>query len=473
MRRWNWEFLWWLVLCSRTACGTTPLPTPLPSASPSPLPSTLPTPLPTWLPTPLPTVLPSVLPTALPTPLPTFGCKLGEYTDSNGTCYACPSGRYTNFTHHQSFTHLLKLGLSACRLCVPGTHIVDDGIDRTQHDSDMDCIICGAGRYQDMPGQASCRECPIGTFIHDNGTDITFHDDHLDIECRTCPSGTYQNANASGSCISCPAGTHLNWTNASSRTFHDSPGDCRDCPPAKEAPSSGLATCSWCLAGTFQPKSGEPTCDICPWGTYKSQEGGTSADDCASCPSGTFLADNATNATKHSSSDWCRSCGAGRYAEDTGSHKCTRCIAGKYSLETGQTDESTCIVCGVGKWTATEGTSYDCNWCPSGTYLSDLGTDAKLHDEQSDCSGCAAGRFSLSEDRSSCLTCQPGTFANLSKEDCYNCSTGYYSPTGLQCIPCGAGDHTGRQQGADSCTACESGKYSTDLSSSCSEGLER
>lgn len=95
---------------------------------------------------------------------------------------------------------------------------------------------------------------------------------------------------------------------------------------------------------------------------------------------------------------------------------------------------------GLGKYSASDGSS-SCTWCPSGTYLADVGLDYALHNERSDCSGCVQGRFSKSDDRSSCLSwcvvvmrvecavwriltlllfSPTGKYANLTKESCFN-----------------------------------------------------
>ena len=60
-----------------------------------------------------------------------------------------------------------------------------------------------------------------------------------------------------------------------------------------------------------------------------------------------------------------------------------------------------------------------------------------------DCTSCPQGKISES-DFSSCGDCLAGTYPNTTEQRCVDCVTGRYSATGLSCVECAAGSHTGK-----------------------------
>ena len=93
----------------------------------------------------------------------------------------------------------------------------------------------------------------------------------------------------------------------------------------------------------------------------------------------------------------CTSCDEGRYQALVAQSNCTECIAGKASSSVGATSEAVCVICDAGK-IANRSASASCRLCDTGKYLTNLGTDAAKHDEDSDCAECTLGKLS-SDDR--------------------------------------------------------------------------
>ena len=163
----------------------------------------------------------------------------------------------------------------------------------------------------------------------------------------------------------------------------------------------------------------------------------------------------------------CKSCWAGSWSGPASN--CTACELGRYSSVVEATSVDVCTICDVGKIATKLNGSASCELCPADTYLSNLGTDAALHDEDSDCSECPEGKFSQS-DRSACIECGPGqyVFEGLA---CQDCPQGTYAPVAQEtaCLDCVAGFYTGIHIGASSCVACNAGQYSSGNAVNCTE----
>ncbi len=100
-------------------------------------------------------------------------CPLGTWSSEIGSteCQDCSGGWTTRF--------LGSISADDCDGCAEGTRV----------DSNLNCHICGAGRYQDeqpqYPDDENCKECPAGTFLADDETSVDAHDDEAD--CFECP----------------------------------------------------------------------------------------------------------------------------------------------------------------------------------------------------------------------------------------------------------------------------------------------
>ena len=74
------------------------------------------------------------------------------------------------------------------------------------------------------------------------------------------------------------------------------------------------------------------------------------------------------------------------------------------------------------------------------------------------CSFCSAGKTST-EDRTSCISCEPGTHRAAEEPTCEQCPDGTHSSDGVECVACQPG--TSPTDARDDCVACEAGKSSS------------
>ena len=115
-----------------------------------------------------------------------------------------------------------------------------------QHNSDVKCVPCEPGYYNDIWSQALCRQCQPGTFTDQYGATA----------CSDCPVGTYSGLGQS-SCPRCPRGT-----------FSQKRAEgCLQCAPGTFAEHEGSAQCETC------PLGAEHTSDYsfcqCKAGSYR------------------------------------------------------------------------------------------------------------------------------------------------------------------------------------------------------------
>ena len=181
-----------------------------------------------------------------------------------------------------------------------------------EHDAEVDCIFCSAGKYADAvgtiectvcsygkyssePKSTSCNLCQVGKYIEDNGEDASKHNSNTD--CLLCPAGTYSDSQGSSSCTICEGGS---FSNAGSAI-------CSTCPPGYECSieggrracdsgkySNGVDGCTDCLAGYKCP--GGTNLVECSAGTYQNITG---AHDCRSCEEGKYQPNLAQSSAKH------------------------------------------------------------------------------------------------------------------------------------------------------------------------------
>ena len=69
----------------------------------------------------------------------------------------------------------------------------DEAFKSSNHDAEVDCLICPNGHYNDIVGSNKCIECDPGRYIDDAGATVTKH-------------------NAKSSCLACAVGQYaINW----------------------------------------------------------------------------------------------------------------------------------------------------------------------------------------------------------------------------------------------------------------------
>lgn len=195
------------------------------------------------------------------------------------------------------------------------------------------CTSCSAGAFLNNGTCSTCANCGAGTFQSAACTATT---DTACSTCATCAAGTYVAA-ACGTtkdtvCSACDA-TCVTCTGAG-------PNQCATCAAGSFLSANACHACTTCAPGTFQASACSATkdtvCSACDPSCVTCT--GPGANQCGSCPVGTFLSANACQA--------CTTCAAGTFqskactpAEDT---ECTACAAGTFSGSPGAT---TCEVC--------------------------------------------------------------------------------------------------------------------------------
>ena len=267
----------------------------------------------------------------------------------------------------------------ACKDCVLGTSLVDDGTAANLHSSADNCVTCLAGTFGDDP-TTTCQNCPEGTTLIDSATDPALHSSLA--SCIVCSAGKY-NTDPSTTCETCSAGKFLidNVVAGSvyeSAAAHESKDRCLLCPAGRYSVDSSQA-CLLCPVGTslVLSSSSLPTerdnlddCSVCGAGRYSTDP----ASVCQDCPLGTTLTDPGLLATQHDTVEDCQACDAGQY-NGMPAQKCQSCPEGKYNNLTSQTLRSSCKNCERGFSTegvTKEGAPY-CTVCAVGKQAQSTG----------------------------------------------------------------------------------------------------
>ena len=128
-----------------------------------------------------------------------------------------------------------------------------------------DCSVCGVGHYCEAGSEAET-ECARGTFGNDTGLNA----------CLTCKAGSFQGKEGQAACKACPVG-----------------GYCEDVGAVQARPTP-------CPPGTWSNKTGLKSadeCDSCPSGSW------CSAGNVISCPKDTY--NNLTNQTNQGACTAC------------------------------------------------------------------------------------------------------------------------------------------------------------------------
>ena len=453
-------------------------------------------------------------------------CPPGQYNDILGLaapCKKCETGTYNKKKKQKSISacKLCDAGKyndveaqSACKNCPEGTYLVDDAKDAVAHDNIDDCIICAEGTYNDQDGRTNeidaCRPCPTGRTNRDNRQDRFKHDEIDD--CKTCPHGKFNDIPGSITCKDCPAGKSSKSNSTEGYGPEDESRACAVCEKGKYQQFSGQKSCSECPAGRYLDLYGKTSltdCFACGVGRYfqPSVAKPVAGDygDCTLCPSGYFneyLAVSDPDGTKHAS---CAFCPQGWYQPDTNASSCIRCGAGKFNAFKAKATEidacqncpegffglgtaaSRCGACEQGQYGETEGAQNEaaaCANCPGGSVTLSDGLTACTYcgpgfylpgskaGKQASCLACAEQNQTGATDCPGCLSGQYGKISDSG--GCTVCPNGRYNPGGniAQCYECPAGFHQEAQYNPDAstnlyfkarCMACAQGKYSNQV----------
>ena len=326
-------------------------------------------------------------------------CVAGKYKSSQGaaTCTDCAGGKYQQSAAAQSENECMPCALNtdapasstapanckclagysggtdgqACAACVAGSYKTNTGTGT--------CTQCAANMFSTTGAQttSTCTGCPLNSKSpagSDEATDCVCDAGYTGANgaaCLPCVSGTYKTAPGSQVCTLCGNNTYSSAVaataantcavcqgNSMSVMGSDEWSDCK-CLPGFLTNDIGRvnATCSQCVAGSYNPALGATTCSKCAGGFKSSSPGAVALEQCLACPVNTYSAPGAAN---------CDSCPGNTFAP-TPSVQLTdcKCLAGYYATN-GQ-DGSTCQACPAGTFKPLAGAGA-CTVCPVDTY---------------------------------------------------------------------------------------------------------
>ncbi|EDO40915.1 predicted protein, partial [Nematostella vectensis] len=381
-----------------------------------------------------------------------FECIEGHYCPE-GTRYAtqfkCPPGSFNNQTGTDDVTDCLDCtGGFVCdewglvrpnRLCGPG-YFCRQGANMTTPDLPGKAEIstagkCTAGYYCPTSSSSPTQMiCPQGHYCMMG----THHPE-------PCPSGTFSNGTQlidSSKCIPCREGWYCDSTGLVQPKDECDPGFfCPEgqnksnpypCPVGKYCPR-GSPSPKDCVAGTFAENAMASQCQICPQKYYCVPEKvipGNVASTKTLCPEGWFC----PNGTGW---NW-QACPSGTYSNQKGlarEQDCTPCDGGKvcrYSNLTSPDDD-----CAPGFFCSSGAAMRN----PTMTNL----THCPTHFAHVTIGGiCPRGYFSIAGS-AECQGCTAGTYNNQEgQSSCLECPAGYYcyaNTTDFQPFPCPAGHY--------------------------------
>ena len=327
-------------------------------------------------------------------------CEAGKYSTSPGSytasdCSSCDAGSYS------------YLAASVCTLCSPGSDTLGSESTSPQDcicmagytERDGSCMACPSGKFKSSMGSGECESCPermdsepasdessdcscVPGFTLDSGL------------CSPCPPGTYKDDTGDQTCSLCPANAQSNQGSVSVQdclcvpgfsgpnggpceaceagTYSESPGSfCESCPEHAISPSgsderwdckclagfSGAdgGLCRACAVGKYKEEVGSAPCEFCPaYSSTAGESGSDSIDDC-SCVQGHTL-----------EAGQCSACAAGKYKSSPGSEECASCpFSTTSSIGAGSADACVCTEHHSGPL----GGPCQLSECPAGTYL--------------------------------------------------------------------------------------------------------
>eukprot|EP00941_MAST-03F_sp_MAST-3F-sp1_P001055 g1055.t1 len=369
-----------------------------------------------------------------------FFCPSGKYTSTVGesNCGACPSGKYN-----------AKNGETLCIDCVSGKYnTLSNRINANA------CIDCKAGKYSDEKGfpssyfftdcDSSKKDCPVFT-------------------CKLCPKGKFQGTTGKTDCIDCKAGSEPDYS------LLDPKSACRPCPAGEISREGEM--CVGCLPGKYTVN--KTTCKDCSAGKYKDKIG--SSEACKNCPRGKYAYAVTTGLGMTVGQASCTTCMAGTYQSDVGQLHCIKCDTGKYSASTGAKSASSCIACARGK--ISDGNHSSCveydsclsSICPAHSICTDKALGQcnckpgfRNNVESNTCVACDFGKYTSSVGAVQCISCPLGKYkSNVGAGDCQVCGNGSNISSDLRkCTSCSMGSYFNEK--SFTCTACSAGKYKSD-----------
>jgi len=340
---------------------------------------------------------------------PCVACLAGTWKGTSGsaTCTNCLANQYSTITAATS---------NVCQSCVANTQ------SGAASQAVTSCI-CNAGFTG--PNGGNCSACIPGTYKTAAGS----------ATCQNCLAGTYSitPAKTDATCSPCPLSS-----NALSGS--DELTDCL-CNAGYSGPNGG--TCNACGSGRYKPTSGSATCSDCIANTYQPNAVAILNTACLSCPSNSIssavspLLESCMCNSGYSGPNGgsCTACYMGKYKSLPGPQQCTNCNNATYSSATAATTYSTCLECPLNSSSSMGSTARsDCH-CAFGF------STLKLGQPDSSCQQCTKGTYNQILDAEACSKCTAGkyssSFGSVSVETCLECPVNTYSGEGMpQCDAC-------------------------------------
>ncbi|XP_077985306.1 uncharacterized protein LOC144439946 [Glandiceps talaboti] len=462
-------------------------------------------------------------------------CPEGSYCEEgtrHETEYLCPEGTYSNVTGLSSSNQCTPCepgmycqgegNIEPNGECSPGYYCTRSAYNSTPSDGTTG-NICPAGKYCES-GSITGVGCPIGTFSNQLGL-------QSDSECSDCTPGYYCGQSGltkeSGLCWAgfyctsgaedpapvlqtygdvcfagyyCPNGTdYPNPCPAGTFLYTDGMGDINDCTPCSAGyycESAGQTNVTgpcqegfYCIRGanTSAPLDGN-TGDIC-WDGHYCEEGSPWP---TSCGNGTFM-----NHTGAAACDICPEgyyciygdratpCPQGYYCPEGTGYDYQPCPTGTYGATKGLIQEPDCTPCTGGRYCSTPGSPTTDGPCSAGHYC-ELGVDTNTPTDSDGHKGvggvcpagsycpsntptpipCPAGSYTNIPQQSGCGQCPAGFYCSGNTSDPYSypCPVGHYCPRGTEYgeeYPCPEGTYNSldNQQNSTSCELCPAGQY--------------
>ena len=185
-------------------------------------------------------------------------CIPGRWGPAGGPCILCGAGKYNLIPGCKACSNTSDVD---CELCGLGTASSVLGRNST-------CDVCGAGKFSspaNQRGAFTCENCGIGAAAPVGSSN-----------CTTCANGYYAALGASA-CVVCPAGS-----------FAVAPASaCTSCPVGSFSVGLASSSCQSCQAGTYSTafaSSNSSTCTACQVGSYSPQK----ASACMNCPNNSW-----------------------------------------------------------------------------------------------------------------------------------------------------------------------------------------
>jgi hypothetical protein len=346
--------------------------------------------------------------------LPPASCAAGEgFTAGDAvkdaSCTVCAAGSWNNVDGTTSCAAKTVLKCAYGKGFTEGTTTADDA----------SCANCIAGEYSDSDDTAACKAktlttCPSGQGYTEGAATADSS------TCDACTRGKFSNADdahgcqnhstpicpagkgvkagtstVDAFCVPCTSGTYSTDTDSSACTEHT----CADGTYLASAANEAQACAFTCVLGKYTNAGG---CQDCTSGQYSTSTDVVSCMGIA-CATGKY----GPAASRSSENATCATCGAGKFADQTGQTVCTphstaKCGTGLgYTFGSPAADDALCTVCAARTFSAADDARPCATWtivmCPigQGFLTGSASSDAS-------CTPCATGTFSAKEDTGTC-----------------------------------------------------------------------